>query len=199
MTQDPSRQPDQPSRYQAEQYPQAQYPQAQYPQAQYPQSQYPAPYPQGYPQASPVHGGYPAMRGVDQRTVVVKRPVAVSVGSVFWLLTALSWPVGTVVRLAVERPPSSFGTIVTLFVTGCLAIGGIVGAVYFHNGSHQARLVLCGSWFVVEIVALGMLVSALRETVEAGTLAVLVARLAFPLVAAVCGFLPGTRHHFSGS
>ncbi|RKT57895.1 hypothetical protein [Saccharothrix australiensis] len=146
--------------------------------------------------------GYPGgMRGVDQRTTAFKRPGAVFAAFVCWLLAALAWPLGTVVRaLAEDGSLGTFGGVMTLFGTGCLAVGGVCGAIAFLGGDHTARIALCGGHLVVGILAVAAVVLAARDgTAEPASWAVIVLRLVLPAAAAVLSFLPGTRHHFAGS
>ncbi|MEJ2856557.1 MULTISPECIES: hypothetical protein [unclassified Saccharothrix] len=156
---------------------------------------------QQYPQAGQVQHGFPAMRGVDQRTTGVVRPPVVLVGFVLWLVAAMAWPVGTVVRVGVEEGSfEGFGPIMSMFVSLCLFVGGLWGAVAFYGGSYFARIALCGGSMVIGVLALAAaLVAARDELDEPLSWVVIVARLVLPVVAAVVSFLPGTRHFFAGN
>ncbi|MBW4715853.1 hypothetical protein [Saccharothrix obliqua] len=155
------------------------------------------------PQAGPAQPvGFPGhMRGVDQRTTVVTRPNVVFAAFVVWLFAALAWPVGTVVRTVVEIGAfGGFGPVMTLFATGCLAVGGVWGAIAFLGGSYYARIALCGGHLVIGVLAVAAAVVAARDgDVAAGSWVVIALRLALPVVAAVLSFLPGTRGYFAGN
>ncbi|CCH35293.1 proline-rich domain-containing protein [Actinosynnema sp. NPDC047251] len=161
--------------------------------------------PYGPPQGSPYGPqplGFPGqMRGIDQQTSAVARPGAVVAAFVLWLLAALIWPVGTVVReLAEQGGFVGFGAVMTLFATGCLAVGGVWGAVAFLGGSYYARIALCGGYLVLGILAVAAAVVASRSGgTEAASWAVIVLRLVLPAAAGVLSFLPGTRHYFAGN
>ncbi|MDQ2582688.1 hypothetical protein [Saccharothrix yanglingensis] len=156
--------------------------------------------PVNQPQAGPLPGYPGQMRGVDQFTTALVRPGAVLVAFVFWVLASLSWPVGTVVRFTAEEGGLvSTGSVLTLFGTGCLAIGGVLGSVAFVRGGYHARLALCGGAFVIGILAVAAVVVAAREGLEPASWVVVVLRLLLPAVAAVFSFLPGTRHYFAGN
>ncbi|WP_309118006.1 hypothetical protein [Saccharothrix sp.] len=156
---------------------------------------------QHYPQAGQVEHGFPAMRGVDQQTTRVVRPPVVAVGFVLWLLAALAWPLGSIVRISVEDGTfEGFGPIMSLFVSGCLFIGGLWGAIAFYGGSYYARIALCGGSLVVGVLAVAAaLVAARGDLDEPLSWVVIVARLVLPAVAAAVSFLPGTRHWFAGN
>ncbi|WP_158845185.1 hypothetical protein [Saccharothrix deserti] len=158
--------------------------------------------PVNYPQAGP-QPPYPGqMRNIDQLTTALVRPGAVVVAFVFWLLAALSWPLGTVVRTLVEDDVAiaGIGPVMTLFATGCLGVAGVWGAVLFLGGNYQARLGLCGGWMVIGVLALAAAIVAARDgDTEPVSWVVILLRLALPVVAAVFSFLPGTRHYFAGN
>ncbi|WP_433266059.1 hypothetical protein ACQPZF_39775 [Actinosynnema sp. CS-041913] len=146
--------------------------------------------------------GFPgAMRGVDQHTTAFVRPGVVFAAFVCWLLAALMWPVGTVIRvLAEDGAFASFGAVMTLFATGCLAVGGVWGAIAFLGGSYYARIALCGGYLVVGILAVAAAIVASRDAdTEPASWAVIVLRLALPAVAAVLSFLAGARSYFAGN
>lgn len=179
---------------------------------QYGQSMRPVDYPQAGPQPSGRFPGqfpgqhYPGpqfpgqMRNVDQFTTALVRPPVVVVAFVLWLLAALSWPVGTVLRTLAEDGFDGFGTIMTLFFTGCLGIGGVLGAVAFVGGSYHARLALVGGSMVIGVLALAAAIVAARDGgTETVAWVVIVSRLVLPAAAAVCSFLPGTRQFFAGN
>lgn len=155
--------------------------------------------PQPGPQQPVGHLGQ--MRGVDQLTTTVVRPGVVVGAFALWLVAAAVWPVGTVVRvLAEEGGFAGFGPVMTLFTTGCLAVGGVCGAIAFFRGSHQARVALCVGYFVLGILAVAALVVAARDgDTGPAAWAVIVLRVATPAAAAVLSFLPGSRHYFAGS
>lgn len=155
--------------------------------------------PQSGPRQPTGHPGQ--MRGIDQRTTALTRPGAVVAAFAVWLLAALAWPVGTVVREFAEHGRfAGFGAGMTLFATGCLAIGGVWGAVAFLRGSYYARIALCGGSLVLGFLAVAEALVASRSVgTGAASWAVIVLRLVLPAVAAVLGFLPGTRHHFAGN
>ncbi|MEU4802263.1 hypothetical protein [Actinosynnema sp. NPDC023587] len=146
--------------------------------------------------------GFPGgMREVDQRTAVVPRPGVVLVAFAVWLLAALAWPVGTVVRVLAEQGGfAGLGAVMTLFGTGCLAIGGVWGAVAFLGGSHHARIALCGGYLAIGVLAVAAALLASRSGgADAASWVVIVLRLVLPVVAGVLSFLPGTRHYFAGN
>lgn len=173
----------------------------------YRQSMQPVDYPQAgprppYPSPYPGQPHYPGqMRNVDQYTTALVRPGAVSVAFVLWLLSALSWPVGTVVRtLAEDGSFAGFGPVMTLFATGCLGIAGVWGAVAFLGGSYHARLGLCGGSMVIGVLGLAAAIVAARDgAAEPLSWVVIVLRLVLPAGAAVFSFLPGTRYYFAGN
>jgi hypothetical protein len=166
--------------------------------AQYQPAQYPS-YP-GQP-------GYPGqMRSVDQFTTSYRRPTAVTLGFFAWLPAALSWPLGTLVReLVAGSTLTGFGLVMTLFILGCVGIGGVWGAIMFLRGSYQARLALCGVSLLVEIMAVINLVAVLRGgtgtsgMAEVIAWAVIIARLVLPPIAVVLSLLPGTREYFAAN
>ncbi|MCE6995874.1 hypothetical protein LZG04_13840 [Saccharothrix sp. S26] len=145
---------------------------------------------------------YPGqMRAVDQHTAVRVRPTAVTASFTLWILTALSWPVGSIARsLAEDGAIAGFGPIMALFTSTCLAIACVWGAVLLLGGSYHARLGLCGGALVVGVLALAAAIIASRDG-DAGALTwvVIVARLVLPAAAAAAAFLPGTRQYFSGT
>ncbi|MBB5954730.1 hypothetical protein FHS29_001300 [Saccharothrix tamanrassetensis] len=157
--------------------------------------------PVNLPQSGPQQPiGYPGhMRGVDQRTTALVRPGVVLAAFACWLLAALSWPVGTVVRvLAEDGSFAGFGPGMTLFATGCLAVGGVWGAVAFLGGSYYARIALCGGYLVIGFLAVAAAIAASRDgDTEPASWAVIVLRLALPAAAVVLSFLPGTRSFFA--
>ncbi|ONI82475.1 hypothetical protein ALI22I_41125 [Saccharothrix sp. ALI-22-I] len=175
------------------------YPQAG-PQPPYPNPQSPYPGPQSYQSPQSPYPGQ--MRNIDQFTTALVRPRVVVVSFVFWVLAALSWPVGTVVRTLAEDDGSfaGFGPIMTLFATGCIGVAGVWGAVLLIGGSYQARIGLVGVSLVIGVLALAAVIVAARDG-DAGPLSwvVMVLRLALPAVATVFAFLPGTRHYFAGN
>jgi hypothetical protein len=150
----------------------------------------------------PFPGG---MRHVDQNTTTYVRPGAVKAGFVLWLLAALSWPLGMLLReLTEDGPIGGFGVVMGLFFLLCLGIGGVVGAIMFVRGSYHARLTLCLSSLIVEIMAVISLVSLSRETELSGAAEVVawlvvLARLVLPPVAIVVSLLPGTRQYFAAN
>jgi hypothetical protein len=154
------------------------------------------------PPRQPYPGG---MRGVDQNTTAYVRPAVVTVGFALWLLAALSWPLGTLLReLVAGDAISGFGVVMGLFFLLCLGIGGVVGAIMFLRGSYHARLALCLVSLVVEIMAIINVVSLSRETGLSGAAEVVawlvvLARLALPPVAVVVSLLPGTRQYFAAN
>lgn len=162
-------------------------------------------HPVQYPQAGPqphYQSPYPGqMRNVDQHTTALVRPTSVVVSFVLWILTALAWPVGSLVRsFAEDGAISGFGSIMALFTSACLAIACVWGAVLLLGGSYHARLGLCGGALVIGILVLAAAIIAARDTdVEPATWVVIVLRLVLPVAAAVCSFLPGTRHYFAGN
>ena len=185
---DPYGQPVQPVHYpQAGQPPQQQYP-----------HQYPPQYPHQYPPGGPQFPG--AMRGVDQITTARVRPGAIVAAVVCWLLAALSWPVGTVVRtLAEDGSLAGFGPVMTLFATGCVGVAGVWGAVALLGGSYHARLALCGVAMVLGVLGIAAAIIASRDDAEVLSWVVILLRLVLPAVAAVFSFLPGTRYYFAGN
>jgi len=149
---------------------------------------------------------YPgAMRNVDQNTNAYVRPGVVTIGFLVWLLLALSWPLGTLLReLVAGSAISGFGVVMSLFFLLCVGIGGVVGAIMFLRGSYHARLTLCLVSLVFEIMAIINLVSLSRETglsgvVETVAWLVVLARLLLPPVAVVVSLLPGTRQYFAAN
>ncbi|GAA1280278.1 hypothetical protein [Saccharothrix xinjiangensis] len=162
------------------------------------------PHQQPYPphRQQPLHPlGFPGrMREVDQSAVAVVRPGAVVVAFAFWLLAALSWPLGTIAQaLAGPGSLAGFGPVMTLFATTCAALGGLWGAIALLRGSYQARLVLCGGALVLGVLALAAALVAARDDAGPVTWVVIALRLVLPAVAAVFSFLPGVRHHFAGN
>ncbi len=158
--------------------------------------------PVNLPQSGPQQPiGFPGqMRGIDQSTTSVPRPGVVTVAFVVWLVAALAWPVGTVVRVVAEdRGYFGFGAVMTLFATGCLAVGGVWGAVAFLKGSYYARIALVGGYLVLGILAVAAAVVASRGGVAPASWVVIVLRLVLPAVAGVLSFLPGTRGYFAGN
>ncbi|MFD9740759.1 hypothetical protein [Umezawaea sp. NPDC059074] len=178
-----------------------------------PQDPYSSPYqPVNYPQAGPQPGAYPpgpqyqvGMRGVDQNVTAYTRPGVVLAGFFVWLLLALSWPLGTLLRVVVAGESiAGFGTVMGLFFLLCVGIGGVVGAIMFLRGSYHARLGLCGAALIFEIMAIINLVSLSRATdlsgaAEAIAWLVVLARLVLPPVAVVVSLLPGTRQYFAAN
>ncbi|MFI9007094.1 hypothetical protein ACIGNX_07690 [Actinosynnema sp. NPDC053489] len=155
-----------------------------------------------HPHQPPFPGPFPGpMRDVDQRTTAVVRPSAVTASFVLWVLVALSWPVGSVVRtLAEDGALVGFGPIMSLFTATCLAVGGVWGAVLLLGGSYHARLALCGGALVVGVLALAAAVVASRDGgTEPVSWVVIALRLALPAAASVSAFLPGTRWYFAGN
>lgn len=167
----------------------------------YSQPMRPVEYPQAGPQP-PFQSPYPGqMRNVDQHTTALVRPTAVVVSFVLWILTALSWLVGSVVRtLDEDGTIAGFGSIMALFASTCLAIACVWGAVLLLGGNYHARLGLCGGALVIGILALAAAIVAARDG-DTGPLTwvVIVLRLALPAAASVFSFLPGTRQYFSGN
>ncbi|WP_367134607.1 hypothetical protein [Saccharothrix sp. HUAS TT1] len=141
------------------------------------------------------------MRNVDQFTTALVRPTTVVVSFALWVLAALSWPVGTLVRSLAEGDPLiGFGTIMALFAGTCLAIGGTWAAFLLLGGSYHARLGLCGGSLVIGVLALAAAIVAARDgDTEPLSWVVIVLRLALPAAATVACFLPGTRQFFSGN
>ncbi|HEX6346436.1 hypothetical protein [Umezawaea sp.] len=171
--------------------------------------------PVNYPAAGqqpPVHQPFPqrpfpgAMRGVDQNTSqTYVRPAVVTIGFVLWLLTALSWPLGTLLReLVAGSPIGGFGVVMGLFFLLCLGIAGVVGAIMFLRGSYHARLALCGVALIVEVMAV-IGVASLSDgggysgAAEVVAWLVALARLVLPPVAVVVSLLPGTRQYFAAN
>ncbi|PRY43423.1 hypothetical protein [Umezawaea tangerina] len=180
----------------------------------YPAAGQQPPYPVVGPQQHPVYPvpgaprpGYPVgMRQVDQTTSGYVRPPIVLLGFVLWLLAALSWPLGTLLReLVAGSAIGGFRVVMGLFFFACVGIAGVVGAVMFLRGSYHARLALCGTSLLVEVMAVVGFVSLLREgsgmTGAAAVVAavVAVARLVLPPAAVVVSLLPGTRQYFAAN
>lgn len=168
----------------------------------------PVNYPHANPRQQPPHHqppphplGFPGqMREVDQSSAAVVRPGAIVVAFAFWLLAALSWPLGTIAQaLAGPGALAGFGPVMTLFATTCAALGGLWGAIALLRGSYQARLVLCGGALVLGVLALAAAIVAARDGAEPITWVVIALRLALPAVAAVFSFRPGARHYFAGN
>lgn len=161
----------------------------------------PVEYPQAGPQP-PYQSPYPGrMRDVDQHTAALARPTAVVVSFVLWILTALSWPVGSVARtLAEDGAIAGFGPVMALFTSACLAVACVWGAVLLLGGNYHARLGLCGGALVIGVLALAAAIVAARDG-DTGPLSwvVIVLRLALPAAASVFSFLPGTRQYFAGN
>ncbi|MFC6089345.1 hypothetical protein [Saccharothrix lopnurensis] len=166
----------------------------------YPQQPHQQPYQQ--PPHQPPHPfGFPGrMREVDQSSTAVLRPAPVAVAFALWLLAALSWPLGTIAQaLAGPGSLAGFGPVMTLFLTTCVALAGLWGAVALLRGSYHARLGLCGGALVLGVLALAAAVVAARGDAEPVPWVVSALRLALPAAAAVFSFLPGTRHYFAGN
>lgn len=145
---------------------------------------------------------YPGqMRDVDQHHAVLVRPAAVVASFVLWILTGLSWPLGSIARtLAEDGAISGFGPIMALFTSTCLAIACVWGAVLLLGGNYHARLGLCLGALVIGVLALAAAVVAARDGgTEPVSWVVIVLRLALPAAASAFGFLPGTRQYFSGN
>jgi hypothetical protein len=159
--------------------------------------------PGGFPPRAPYPGG---MRGVDQNTNnTYVRPGVVTAGFVLWLLTALSWPLGTLLReLVAGTAIGGFGVVMGLFFVVCLGVAGVVGAIMFLRGRYHARLALCGAALIVELMAIINLVSLSDGTEYSGAAEVVawlvvLARLLLPPVAVVVSLLPGTRQYFAAN
>ncbi|NUT50178.1 MAG: hypothetical protein HOV94_23130 [Saccharothrix sp.] len=168
--------------------------------------------PVDYPPAHPWTGPQPPpplqplpypgqMRAVDQHTSAQVRPSAVTGSFVLWVLTALSWPIGSLVSTLVEDGAIvGFGPVMALFTSVCVAIAGVWGAVLLFGGHYHARLGLVGGALVLGVLALAAVVVAAREgEAEAVSWLVAVLRLLLPAAATLLAFLPGTRQYFSGS
>ncbi|MFD0199330.1 MULTISPECIES: hypothetical protein [Saccharothrix] len=159
-----------------------------------------------YPQAGPqphYQSPYPGrMREVDQYNAALVRPNAVVISFVLWILTALSWPLGSLTRTIAsgEQVVAGFGPIMALFASACLAIALVWGAVLLFGGNYHARLGLCGGALVIGVLALAAAIVAARDG-DTSTLdwVVIVLRLVLPAAASVFSFLPGTRQYFSGN
>ncbi|MGM1062563.1 hypothetical protein [Saccharothrix sp. Mg75] len=152
------------------------------------------------PQAGPLPGYPGQMRGVDQRTTALVRPPVVLAAFVLWVFASLSWPVGTVVRFVAEDGGLvGAGAVLTLFGTGCLALGGVLGAVAFLRGSYHARLALCGSALVIGVLAVAAVLVGARDGLEPASWVVVVLRLVLLVAASAVSFLPGTRYFFAGN
>lgn len=166
---------------------------------QYPAAGQPGGFP-GYP-----GGGFPGqMRGIDQITTSTRRPPVVVVAFVVWLLAALAWPLGTLVReLLGDADVLAFGLVMIVFGLLCVLAAALWGAVRFLQGSFHARLALCGGAFILEILAVANLVMAFRDGFAGGSAAVawlvVWARLLLPIVAAALSFGPGTRGYFAAN
>lgn len=155
------------------------------------------------PMGQPYPGG---MRGVDQNTTTnnYARPAVVVIGFALWLLAALSWPLGTLVReLWAGNAISGFGVVMALFFQLCLCVGGIVGAIMFLRGSYQARLALCGAALILEIFGVVSAVTVGGADLDGTALLVgwlvVVARLVLPLLAVLVSLAPGTRQYFAAN
>jgi hypothetical protein len=180
-----------------------------------PQDPYGSPYqPVNYPTAGQQPGPYPpppgsqypvGMRGVDQNVTHYARPAVVTAGFFAWLLLALSWPLGTLLRILVaDESIAGFGTVMGLFFLLCVGIGGTLGAVVFLRGSYHARLGLCGAALIFEVMAIINLVTLSRATDLSGAAEVVawlvvLARLVLPPAAVVVSLLPGTRQYFAAN
>ncbi|TQM82360.1 hypothetical protein FHX81_4764 [Saccharothrix saharensis] len=167
----------------------------------YGQPMHPVEYPRAGPQPH-YQSPYPGqMRAVDQHTSARVRPAAVTASFVLWVLTALSWPVGSLVRsLAEDGALAGFGPIMALFTSTCLAIACVWGAVLLLNGNYHARLGLCGGSLVIGVLVLAAAIIAARDAdTEPVGWVVIVLRLVLPVAASVAAFLPGTRSYFSGT
>ncbi|QFZ23580.1 hypothetical protein [Saccharothrix syringae] len=141
-----------------------------------------------------------AMREVDQAATTVARPAPVTAAFALWLLTALSWPIGTALRTAAEDDRfTGFAPVMTLFGTTCLAIAGLWGAIALLRGSYHARLALCGGALVLSALTVAALLVAAEDDLGPVSWTVIVLRLLLPVAAAACSFLPGTRHYFAGN
>jgi hypothetical protein len=188
MTQPPF-DPHRPSPHPGQPYPGQPYPGQAYPGQPYPDQPYPG---QPYPGQ---------MRDVDQHRVVPVRPAAVVASFVLWILTGLSWPIGSITRtLAEDGAIAGFGPIMALFTSTCLAIACVWGAVLLLGGNYHARLGLCLGALVVGILALAAAIVEARDgDTEPVSWVVIVLRLALPAAASVFAFLPGTRQYFSGN
>jgi hypothetical protein len=151
----------------------------------------------------PYQGG---MRGIDQNTTVntYARPAVVVIGFALWLLVALSWPLGTLLReLAEGNAISGFGVVMALFLQFCLFVGVVVGAAMFLRGSYQARLALCGTALILEIFGVVSAVAVSGAGLDGAALAigwlVVVVRLVLPLLAVLVSLAPGTRQYFAAN
>ncbi|MEO6090368.1 MAG: hypothetical protein ABIQ18_45430 [Umezawaea sp.] len=151
----------------------------------------------------PYQGG---MRGIDQNTTVntYARPTVVVIGFALWLLVALSWPLGTLLRqLAEGNAISGFGIVMALFLQICLFVGGVVGAAMFLRGSYQARLALCGTALILEVFGVVSAVAVGDADLDGAALVigwlVAIARLVLPPLAVLASLAPGTRQYFAAN
>jgi hypothetical protein len=149
---------------------------------------------------------YPAPMSPVQTTVTsVGRPAAVVVAFVLWLLSALAWPVGTLVRDLVAGEADPGWSVFDLFLMLCFVVLVLWGALSFLFGGHAARVALCGGALVAEVLAVVHLVVAVRDgtghtgaALAVGWL-VLLLRVLLPPLAVAASVVPATRGFFTAS
>lgn len=164
-------------------------------------------YPPGDPRSSFL-GGYPgAMSQVQTATTVSRRPVVVVWVFLLWVLTALLWPLGMLLRSVVAADQVTwswweFG--IPMFVLGCAAVGWIALAARFLFGNWYARIGLCGFAFFSVVITIAYLVGAASDgtglTGAGDTVAwaVMIARLVLAPLAAALSFLPAVNRYCTG-
>jgi hypothetical protein len=144
------------------------------------------------------------MNQVQTATTTTRRPAAVVWVFVLWLVTALLWPLGMLLRSAVAADQVTwswwqFG--IPMFVLCCAAVAGIALATRFLFGNWYARIGLCGFAFFSVVITIAYLVGAANDgtglTGAGDTVAwiVMIARLVFAAVAAALSFLPAVNRY----
>ncbi|WP_285746036.1 hypothetical protein [Lentzea sp. NBRC 105346] len=137
---------------------------------------------------SPIGG----MNEVQTTYTRVVRPPVVVIAAMFWVLAALSWPVGRMV-VGLSGQVDQLWWVAHLFLTVCVVAGVAWPVVRFLQGSFQARLGLTLVALLFFVLALGFLLASLRD----GDLVALhVVRLVLLLGAVGLSFLPVSRGYF---
>ncbi|ACU40519.1 hypothetical protein [Actinosynnema mirum] len=125
-----------------------------------------------------------------------QRPLVVVISFALWVAASLAWPLGTLsLVLHREGDLGGGGSVMSLFFSSCVAIGGVACAVRLLRGGAGARLGLAFGGVVIGLFALLLEVGG-----DGGDVLdrfVVVLRLGLPLLAAVLSFLPPAKHHFA--
>lgn len=125
-----------------------------------------------------------------------QRPLVVVISFALWVAASLSWPLGTLALVLHHGGDlGGGGSVMSLFFSSCVAIGGVACAVRLLRGGAGARLGLAFGGVVIGLFALFLEVGG--DGGDALDLVVVVLRLVLPLLAAVLSFLPPAKHHFA--